>query len=197
MSPSADPVAKYSSCGSIAIHLTAFSCAVNLCRIAFDLTSIRQTSPRFPAEISTWCWGANTKLLDPWSWQVNATTKAFPWGRIESQMQTFLLSELWPAEKSVRMSQANSKSTYRLPTNCTILRKRNRWCLCCDTGESATERLLRASLVHVNLQRRASSRLCWVPLGISWDFRLNRRLQIYFRAGRISLLWLWRKYLEA
>jgi hypothetical protein len=97
MSPSADPVAKYSSCGSIAIHLTAFSCAVNLCRIAFDLTSIRQTSPRFPAEISTWCWGANTKLLDPWSWQVNATTKAFPWGRIESQMQTFLLSELWPA----------------------------------------------------------------------------------------------------
>jgi hypothetical protein len=135
MSPSADPVAKYSSCGSIAIHLTAFSCAVNLCRIAFDLTSIRQTSPRFPAEISTWCWGANTKLLDPWSWQVNATTKAFPWGRIESQMQTFLLSELWPAEKSVRMSQDNSKSTYRLPTNCTILRKRNRWCLYCDTGE--------------------------------------------------------------
>lgn len=99
ISPSADPVAKYSSCGSNAIHLTALSCATYLCLITFDLISIMHTSPRFPVEIIIWCWGANTKLLDPWSWHVKATTKALPCGSIESQIATFLLSELWPAEK--------------------------------------------------------------------------------------------------
>lgn len=99
MSPSADPVAKYSSWGSMAIHFTWLSCAENLWRMVLERTSMRQTSPFFPAEMSTWCCGAKTKLVAPWSWHVNATTNALPWGKIESQMHTFLLSELCPAEE--------------------------------------------------------------------------------------------------
>lgn len=75
MSPSAEPVTKNSSIGSMAKHLIADSCAWNLRRRDLCLTSKMQTSPFFPAEITYWCCGARTRLDAPCSWHVKAVRK--------------------------------------------------------------------------------------------------------------------------
>lgn len=53
ISPSAEPVTKCSSCGSMAKHLIALSCAWKRCRSERCRTSNMQTSPFLPAEINS------------------------------------------------------------------------------------------------------------------------------------------------
>lgn len=132
ISPSADPVTKCSSCGSMARHLIAFSCAWNRWRSVRWRTSNMQTSPFLPAEINNWCCGAYTKLDAPCSWHANAkndqmwiiiqktnffyksinlhATIDFFCGNNVSHNPTFLLSELWPAVATKLHEPKNTKS---------------------------------------------------------------------------------------
>lgn len=75
MSPSAEPVTKYSSSGSMARHLIGTSCAWKVCLSCRWRMSNIQTSPFLPPEIRSWWWGAYTMAGHPCSWQMKAANK--------------------------------------------------------------------------------------------------------------------------
>lgn len=75
ISPSEEPVTKYSSSGSIARHLIGTSWAWKVCRSCRWRMSNIQTSPFLPPEIRSWWWGAYTMAGHPCSWQMKAVNR--------------------------------------------------------------------------------------------------------------------------
>lgn len=95
--PSADPVTKYSSVGSIAMALTGESWLWKSCLCCRCRRSNIHVKPFLPPDMRSWCLGAYAKTVAPLSWQVKAWTKLLAGATSVSHRHMFLLSLERPA----------------------------------------------------------------------------------------------------
>ena len=172
MSPSAEPVAKNSSPGSKAIHLTAESCAWKRSRWIRCLMSNMNTSPFFPPVRTSWFCGAYMIDAAPWcSWHANDVTAHFFVGIKVSQRTTFRWSVEWPAVINSDDEPKKVKSLAVLLWPWTLYEEKE---IKCETKWKTHKRIIIRKMV---------CNCCWKPLATSWDFHHYRWRRICFLVG--------------
>lgn len=120
MLPSADPLIKQSSVGSMASALTGESWAWKLCRWCLWESSNTLIQPFLPPVISSCCLGAIESTVAPDSWQQKACTRLLAGVTRVSHRHTFLLSVERPAVAMRDEEPTKTKSLAVLLWHCRV-----------------------------------------------------------------------------